>query len=115
MKAIPKSAKKVFAGEIFDVYQWRQKMFDNSFQIFEAIKRPDTVEIIGITPGKKIIVLKQKQPHTDWFFSLPGGRVDQGENQRQAAQRELKEETGYETYKLILWKSIYNVNTIILR
>lgn len=106
MKYIPASAKKVFTGVVFDVWQWRQKMFDNTHEIFEVVKRPDTVEVIGLTADGKIIVLKQKQPHTKWFYSLPGGRIDQGENFRQGAQRELKEETGYETGKMVLWKSI---------
>jgi len=35
-------AQRVFKGIIFDVYQWKQKMFDGSQGIFEMLKRPDT-------------------------------------------------------------------------
>ncbi|MDP2586728.1 MAG: NUDIX hydrolase [Candidatus Komeilibacteria bacterium] len=113
MKYIPTSAKKVFTGVVFEVYQWRQKMFNNTHEIFEVVKRSDTVEVVGVTVGKKIIVLKQKQPHTKWYYSLPGGLVNQDESRRQGAQRELKEETGYQAGKLVLWKSIQPYSKMI--
>ncbi|KKT71448.1 MAG: NUDIX hydrolase [Candidatus Moranbacteria bacterium GW2011_GWF1_44_4] len=62
-KTLPKNAKRVFRGVIFDVWQWKQKMFDGSLATFEKIKRPDTVNIVGVV-GKRIIILRQKQP--DW-------------------------------------------------
>lgn len=93
---LPENAKKVFKGEIFDVYQWPQKMFDNSIEIFEKISRPDTVEIIATTHDRKIIIQEQLQPDSEKaFLSVVGGRVDQGEEHLQAAKREMLEETGY--------------------
>ena len=62
-KKIPVGAKCVFRGVVFSVWQWKQKMFDGSFAIFEKLKRPDTVNVIAIV-GPKILLLKQKQP--DW-------------------------------------------------
>ncbi|MFA6426914.1 MAG: NUDIX hydrolase [Candidatus Magasanikbacteria bacterium] len=92
---IPKIAKKVFSGEIFDVYQWPQKMYDGSMATFEMIKRPDTVEIIA-TKGNKVVVCKQKQPqHTSYYPSLFSGRMDKKrKTPLQAAKRELLEESG---------------------
>ena len=31
---LPEQAKKVFDGEIFDVYQWDQEMYDGSTETF---------------------------------------------------------------------------------
>lgn len=106
MKYIPTSAKKVFTGVVFEVYQWRQKMFNNTHEIFEVATRPDTVEVVGITPEKKIIILRQKQPHTKWFFSLPGGKVNKGEKTLTGALREFREESGYKPKKIVLWRSL---------
>ncbi len=99
---IPDVAQKVFSGQIFDVYQWPQKMFDGSDSTFEMLRRPDTVTVMGITDGK-IIVIDDDQPHTGMRKGFPGGRVDAGEEVLVAAKREMKEETGYEfnTWKLI--------------
>lgn len=45
---IPPSAKKVFSGQIYDIYQWQQKMFDGSIETFEAAQRENVVTIIPI-------------------------------------------------------------------
>ena len=47
-KLVPKEAKKVFSGVIYDVYQWPQEMFDGSMQTFEMLGRPDTVKILAV-------------------------------------------------------------------
>ncbi len=43
---IPDSAKRMFEGIIFDVYQWKQTQFDGTTRDFEMLKRPDTVVIL---------------------------------------------------------------------
>ena len=97
----PKNAKRVFNGKIFDVYQWRQKMFDGSYRIFERTRMASSAILIA-TVGKKIVVLKQKQPDTDWFLTTPSGRLDvPGERPIEAAKRELLEETGMMAKRII--------------
>lgn len=93
---IPKDAKRVFKGEIFDVYQWEQELFDGSTATYEMLKRPDTVKVIAVD-GDSIIVIEEEQPGGIFRSnSLPGGRVDDGESVYEAVRRELKEEVGLE-------------------
>ncbi len=101
---IPKQAKKVFTGKIFDVYQWPQKMFDGSTATFEMIKRPDTVQIIA-TQDNKIITTKEVQPNDKREHGFLGGRVDQEKNPLVAAKRELLEEAGMVSNKWKLLKT----------
>lgn len=92
---IPEQAKRVFKGQIFDVYQWQQAMFDGSSATFEMLKRPDTVIAICVV-GDKIIVEDYNQPNVGSKLSLPAGRVDKTDDSPLAAvQREVEEETGY--------------------
>jgi ADP-ribose pyrophosphatase len=103
---IPKKAKRVFKGVIFEVWQWKQKMFDGSYEVFEKLKRPDTVNIVPVA-GNKIMILKQRQP--DWKSDkvcVPGGRIDSDEKPLEAAKRELLEETGMVSKDWKLWKEI---------
>lgn len=90
---IPSKAKRVFQGEIFAVYQWEQELFDGSMAVYEMLSRPDTAQVMLIE-GDQIVLAKESQPHTGSFYSLIGGRAEEGEEPLQAAKRELLEETG---------------------
>lgn len=93
---IPNGAEKVFSGIIHDVYQWQEKLFDGREATYEMIRRADTVRTIGIV-GDKLLMIHDHQPHKGKNFGFPGGRADDklDESWLAAAQRELKEETGY--------------------
>lgn len=93
---IPAEAKRVFCGVIFDVYHWKQKMFDGTYKTFERLRRRPTVDVIA-TRGNKILILNQRQPARAPYQSLPGGGIHDGEAPFVAARRELLEETGYMT------------------
>lgn len=104
MGKIPANAKLVFKGEIFEIYQWDQKMFDGTTETFEMAKRPDTVQII-CTAGSKILTVKEEQPHRPTReFGLYGGRCEPGEDALTTAKRELLEEGGLESADWELWK-----------
>ncbi len=103
MRKIPSHAKKVFTGEIFDVYQWEQVLFDDSKAIFESLKRTDTVTVIPVTEEGKIMLIEEEQPHIPLHLKNVAGKVDPGETPEETARRELLEETGYECRDLELW------------
>jgi len=92
-KKLPPHAKLVFKGKFFETWQWRQKMFDGSFEMFERVRRPDTATVVPIVNGK-ILMIEEEQPGKHRYFGFPGGRIDEGENKLLAAKRELLEETG---------------------
>lgn len=94
---MPPHAQRVFKGVIYDVYQWEQEGYDGSKHIFEKLKRADTVEVIAVTPDKKIIVTYQEQPLSPPFIALVSGRADRGETAFDTAKREMREEVGYES------------------
>jgi ADP-ribose pyrophosphatase len=77
-------------------------MFDGTEGTFEKLKRADSVGIIPVTSDGKIIVTEEEQPGRSPFLSIPGGRIDEGEGVREAAARELHEETGYVAKELRL-------------
>jgi ADP-ribose pyrophosphatase len=92
---IPEQAQRVFEGDIFDVYQWPQKLYDGSEATFEMLRRPDGVMVICILDDK-LLVQEDEQPHRGKTITFPAGRVDKGEDTLAAAKREVREETGYE-------------------
>ncbi|MBU3964753.1 NUDIX domain-containing protein [Patescibacteria group bacterium] len=110
---LPTSAKMVFKGEIFEVWQWKQKMFDGSIQTFEKLRRTNTAQVIPAV-GDKILIQIQEQPDRKKSFnSIPGGRCDWGEEPLIAAKRELLEETGYISDDWTLWREENPIGKII--
>ncbi len=108
---LPPQAKKVFTGQIFDVYQWEQEMYDGSFETFEMLKRTGTVDVITISKGK-IFLAHQSQPTKPNFYSLFGGRVDKDEEYSVAAKRELLEEGGFQSDSWELYKTYQPLHKI---
>lgn len=94
---IPPEAKRVFKGEIFDVYQWPQTRFDGSVATFEMLRRPDSVFIVAVDDDGMIITNDEEQPGGIVRKAhCPAGRVDPEDvSVLAAAKRELEEETGY--------------------
>ena len=97
------TAKKVFSGMRFDVYQWPQKQFDGSIATYEIVKRDDTVIILPIIEDE-VVLVKEEQPH--WGkpgFTLVAGMVKPEEDLVVAARREMEEETGliFKNYHLV--------------
>lgn len=96
MPKIPSHAKKVFSWIIFDVYHWEQEMFDWSLETFEMLKRKDAITVFPITKDKKVIIIKEIQPWmTNWKYWIPAWWVEEWEESKDTAKRELLEETGY--------------------
>lgn len=60
---------------------------------------PDSTQIIALVApfnheGKLLLLKRKKNQHCGGLWSFPGGKVENHENSRQAAMRELLEETG---------------------
>ncbi len=100
---IPATATRVFKGQIFDVYQWEQELFDGSTDTFEMLRRPDASLVIAID-GDRITLQDEEQPGGVFEANrLPGGRVEPGESPLECAKREIAEELGqeYEQWALL--------------
>lgn len=94
---IPDHAVRVFHGQLFDVYQWQQEMFDGSYETFEMLRRPDTIAVIAIDDKGEIIACHEEQPGGIVRENhIPAGRVDPTDTSvLAAAKREVEEEIGY--------------------
>ena len=67
------------------------------------------ISAIVIDDNNRILVIKEKY-HPEWGYKMPSGAVEMGENLKDAAVREVKEETGVDT---IFEESLVGVNGTI--
>lgn len=55
-------------------------------------KRPESILVVIYTQGGEVLLLRRRHP--PWFWQSVTGSLEPGETPRQAAERELFEETG---------------------
>ncbi|TLN23519.1 NUDIX hydrolase [bacterium] len=67
-----------------------------------VIECPDWVNVVALTKDEEIILVRQfRHGVGKSSLEIPGGTVDVGEDPREAAARELLEETGYAPERLL--------------
>ena len=92
--------KIVFRGKRFAIAEDHPVVKGHKIKFDMVMERGGAVVVPVLDDGR--IVMERQYRHTirKWGYELPGGLIERGETPREAAARELKEETGYTAKRL---------------
>lgn len=101
------SSRTVYRGPVFWVTSDRVEEPGGVRVRRDLIRHSGSVVVLAVDDTGKIprILLERQYRHAaqDYLWELPAGRIDAGEQELKAAQRELLEETGYSASR---WRRI---------
>ncbi len=98
------SSDRVYTGKTISLRVDTVEVPNRGYQKREIVEHNGAVGIVAITHDKKVILVKQfRKAIEKELWEIPAGKIEIGENPKECAIRELKEETGYsaENIKLI--------------
>jgi ADP-ribose pyrophosphatase len=102
------SSKVIYEGPVFGVR--RDEVIEPSGvrAIREVITHPGSVVVLPVLPDKRILMIRQYRHATRQnLWELVAGRMDAGETPREAAARELIEETGYRAKRFRVFLDVF--------
>ena len=98
---------KLYSGRVLTFYVNDVRCPNGNKATREMVTHPGGVCILPILNGKVIIEKQYRYPYDCDIIELPAGKLEKGENIVDAAMRELEEETGFKTEKLISLGTLY--------
>lgn len=108
------SQKEIYKDAWLSFYQDETLLPDGTHGTYAWANRRDGVGIVVVTTDNKILLNKEyRYVLDDYFWEIPGGGIDPGEDPKQAAIRELFEETGIRADGLENLGEFYPLNSFI--
>ena len=95
------SSRKIYSNKYIELYE---DVLDirNKKKIYTRAKRKDYSTIVPFVSNNEILVIKSYRHMVGSYqIEAPSGYIDSGETPVEAANRELKEETGYRANNII--------------
>lgn len=111
MREKPKCKKRavIAKSRLFTVEEMHLTFSNGAQRVYERIKSHGhgAVLIVALTPGQSLLLVREYAAGTDSYeLAFPKGVIDQGETPLEAANRELREETGFAAKELTWLRSM---------
>jgi ADP-ribose pyrophosphatase len=102
------SSEEVYKGPVFGVRRDEVLEPTGVRVTREVITHPGSVVVLPVLPDRRIVLIRQyRHAPRLYMWELVAGRIDPGEGVREAAARELLEETGYRARRFRVFLDVF--------
>jgi len=102
------SSEMLYEGTILNLRKDEVTVKEGRTSYREIVEHDGGVIILGVTPDGRIPMIRQYRKAAEQvMFELPAGKLEKGEDPKEAALREFREETGYSAGSIRLVSSFY--------
>lgn len=104
-------SKTVYRGRLLHVLEDEVRLSDGRIARREYVRHPGAVMVVPFLDAETVMLVRQfRYPLAQHFYEIPAGKIDPGEKPLQTAQRELREECGYEART---WRHLTTIHPCI--
>lgn len=106
------------AEQLYDGHGWRLTMDsyplpDGRSKRAVRVHRCDSVHLLALPTPSTVLVLREFRPYRQqWIWMLPSGKADKEDDVLSAAQRELREETGFRAERITPFFTCFGADSI---
>ncbi len=94
--------RTVHQGRVVDLSVDRVRLPNGHVSELELIRHPGAAAVVPVDRNGDVILVRQYRYATDgWLLEVPAGKLDGSEAPELCATREVEEETGYKTGRLL--------------
>lgn len=95
------ASRRIYEGRILKLREDTVLVANGAEARREIVEHAPVVAIVPLDDQNRVLMVRQfRLPAQDFLLEIPAGGVDPGEEVEAAAQRELREETGYRAQRL---------------
>ncbi len=101
-------SEKIYQGKILNLRCDTVELPGKKYSKRELVEVSPAAAVVPVTQDGNVILVKQfRKPFERVLLEVPAGKLDPGEEPREAAFRELEEETGKRAGKLVYLNEIF--------
>ena len=94
--------KPIFKGRVVDLSVDEVRIPNGNTCELEMIRHPGAAAVVPVTEAGQVLLVRQfRYAAGGWLLEIPAGKLDAGEAPQVCTRREVEEETGFRTGRLV--------------